>query len=65
VKYGTISKEDLNLFEFADDPTSALNILKEGLTRLYLEPEQPQHEKETPAIAKSVVPPGHMKDSPA
>jgi uncharacterized protein (TIGR00730 family) len=56
IKYGTISADDLKLFEFADDPASALAILKEGLTRLYLEPEQPQHEKETPAIAKSVVP---------
>ncbi len=69
VKYGTISKEDLSLFQFADDPQSALEILKEGLTRLYLEPEQPQHEKETPAIAKSVIPPGGVagtqKEPPA
>jgi uncharacterized protein (TIGR00730 family) len=63
VKYGTISREDLKLFEFADTPEQALGILKEGLTRLYLGPEQPQHEKETPAIAKSVVPPSGLKDT--
>lgn len=64
VKYGVISPEDLKLFEFADTPERALEILKEGLTRLYLEPEQPQYEKETPAIAKSVVPPAGLKQSP-
>jgi len=64
VKYGTIAPEDLKLFEYADDPKSALEILKEGLTRLYLDPEQPQHEKETPAIAKSVVPPHGLKETP-
>jgi uncharacterized protein (TIGR00730 family) len=62
IKYGTISAEDLKLFKFADDPESALAILQEGLTRLYLEPEQPLHERETPAIAKSVVPPHGLKD---
>jgi uncharacterized protein (TIGR00730 family) len=64
VKYGTIAPEDLDLFQFADDPQTALHILQEGLTRLYLEPEQPQHEKETPAIAKTVVPPGSLKEAP-
>src|SRR5512142_1923412 len=34
VKYGTVSPEDLALFQFADDPQTALDILKEGLTRL-------------------------------
>ena len=57
VKYGTIAKEDLDLFQYADDPETALRILKEGLTRLYLRPEEPvsEHEQQTPAIAKSVV----------
>jgi uncharacterized protein (TIGR00730 family) len=62
VRYGTISPADLELFQFADDPQTALEILKEGLTRLYLTPEQPQHEKETPAIAKSVIPPSSHAD---
>jgi uncharacterized protein (TIGR00730 family) len=59
VKYGTIAKEDLDLFQFADDPQTALEILKEGLTRLYLSPKTPlpEEEHETPAIAKSVVRP--------
>ncbi len=59
VKYETISPEDLDLFEYADDPQTAFQILKDGLTELYLEPREPlpEHEQETPAIAKSVVPP--------
>ena len=31
VRHGTIAREDLNLFKFADDPASALEILKAGL----------------------------------
>jgi uncharacterized protein (TIGR00730 family) len=48
VKYGTISPEDLNLFEFADDTDTALRILQEGLLKHHLQPEP-----EMPAIAKS------------
>ncbi len=48
VKYGTISPEDVRLFEFADDPDSALKILQEGLMKYHFKPEP-----ETPAIAKS------------
>ena len=57
VKYGTIAKEDLDLFQYADDPQSAFEALKEGLTRLYLRGEAPlsEHEQQTPAIAESVV----------
>lgn len=67
VKYGTISPEDLKLFRYADDPQTALDILKEGLTRLYLKPEEPlpEHEKETPAIAKSIVPPTSLAEHPS
>ncbi len=58
VKYGTISASDLELFQYADDPQTAFNILKDGITKLYLEvPQPPELEEETPAIAKSVVPP--------
>src|SRR5271157_5278184 len=39
VKHGVIAESDLNLFRFADDPHTALNIIKEDLTRIYLEPE--------------------------
>ncbi|MBM3811672.1 MAG: TIGR00730 family Rossman fold protein [Acidimicrobiia bacterium] len=57
VKYGMISKEDLDLFEYADDPDTALAILRDGLTEHWLKPEAPIHkeEEETPAIARSRV----------
>lgn len=57
VRYGMISPQDLNLFQYADDPETAFQILKDGLTRYYLQPEQPlpEPELETPAIAKSRV----------
>ncbi len=59
VKYGTIAPEDLKLFEYADDPQTALAILKDGLTRYYLHPELPlpEQEEQTPAIARSIVRP--------
>jgi uncharacterized protein (TIGR00730 family) len=49
LKYGMISPEDLGLFRYADDPDTALEILKEGLMMYALQAETP----ETPAIAKS------------
>jgi uncharacterized protein (TIGR00730 family) len=48
VRYGTISADDLNLFEFADDVDTAQAILQEGLLKHHFQPEP-----ETPAIAKS------------
>jgi uncharacterized protein (TIGR00730 family) len=45
VRHGTISREDLNLFQFADDPASALALLRERLT--------PTPDDNTPAIAHS------------
>jgi uncharacterized protein (TIGR00730 family) len=55
VKYGMISKSDLNLFRFADAPQEALAILKDGLTRYYLEPESAlqRPSEEAPEIARS------------
>jgi len=55
VRRGTISKKDLDLFQWADDPQTAFDILKDGLTKYYLEPEAAPGgpEEETPAIAKS------------
>jgi hypothetical protein len=44
-----ISPEDLDLFQYADDPESAFRILTDGLIRYHITPETP----ETPAIAKS------------
>jgi uncharacterized protein (TIGR00730 family) len=57
VKHNTISPDDLKLFQYADDPASALLILQEKLTRYFLEPEKPLPEPvpETPQIAKSRV----------
>ncbi|MGH9612719.1 MAG: TIGR00730 family Rossman fold protein [Bryobacteraceae bacterium] len=57
VKHGTICADDLKLFQYADDPGSALAILQEKLTRYYLEPETPTAEApaKAPEIAKSRV----------
>ena len=49
VKYGMISPEDLNLFQYADDPQTAFEMLKTALMTYALQPETP----ETPAISKS------------
>lgn len=57
VDFGTISPEDVNLFQWADDPQTAFNILREGLTKYYLE-EEPvtvEPEAETPSLAKSRI----------
>lgn len=55
VRHGVISESDLNLFRFADTTAAALQILKEGLTRYYLEPEStlPHPIEEAPEIARS------------
>jgi len=57
VKYGMIGPEDLSLFQYADDPQTALGILQDKLTKYYLTPEAPLEEPapETPEIAKSRV----------
>ena len=49
VKYGMIAPEDLNLFQYADDPQTAFDILKESLTIYAMQHDTP----ETPAISKS------------
>ena len=49
VKYGTISAEDLNLYQYADDPNTAFEILKTALLAHAMQPETP----ETPSISKS------------
>jgi len=57
VKYRTIDAEDVRLFQYADSPEAALQILQEQLTKYFLEPEKPLPEPvpETPQIAKSRV----------
>jgi len=49
VKYGMIAPEDLNLFQYADDPVTAFEILKAGLIEHALQPET----HEPPSISKS------------
>ena len=51
VRHGMISADDLGLFQFADDPASAMKILKEVLA-VHLDTPA----RETPAIAHSVKP---------
>lgn len=55
VKHGVISESDLQLFQFADSPEAALDILKTELTRYYLEPESvlSYPAEEAPEIARS------------
>jgi predicted Rossmann-fold nucleotide-binding protein len=48
VRHGTISAEDLSLFEFADDPMTALGMLQAGIASAGDEPEQ-----DKPAVAHS------------
>ena len=62
VKYGTISESDLDLFEYADDPQTAFEILRGSLTENYLKTEPHEavpgfgeEEEESPAIARSRV----------
>ena len=50
VRHGMIDEHDLNLFQYADDVDTAFQILRDGLTKYYLEPD-----KELPAIAKSRI----------
>jgi uncharacterized protein (TIGR00730 family) len=49
VRHGMISREDLDLFQYADDPQTAFELLKAGLTTYAMQTDTP----EMPAIAKS------------
>jgi uncharacterized protein (TIGR00730 family) len=52
VKYGTVSAQDLQLFEFVDSPAEAMECLRKHLTEeAVVEPE-----KETPAISGTAKP---------
>ena len=50
-RHGMVSAEDLNIFQFADDPETAFTLLREGLTRLYLSPEEMAEPDIAPGIA--------------
>jgi uncharacterized protein (TIGR00730 family) len=49
VKHGMVSPEDLSLFQYADDPQAAFDLLKEGLMMYAMQ----QDTHETPSISKS------------
>jgi predicted Rossmann-fold nucleotide-binding protein len=49
VRHGMVSPEDLKLFQYADDPATAFEILKESLLTYALQPDT----TETPAISQS------------
>ena len=55
VKHGTIGAEDVNLFDRADDPATAFEILKDKLTRYYLQKEPTTEPGTAPDIAKSRI----------
>ena len=55
VRHGMISPEDVNLFQYADDPESAFHILRDGLARHYLLPKGALPDEESPAISRSRV----------
>jgi uncharacterized protein (TIGR00730 family) len=55
VRHGMIAPQDLNLFQYADDPATALRMLQEHLTKHYLQPEPSEAAQEAPEIAKSRV----------
>jgi uncharacterized protein (TIGR00730 family) len=50
VRHGTIDREDLGLFQFADDPATALRLLQAGIAA--------ELEEKTPSIAHSRTPQG-------
>jgi len=50
VRWGTISPEDLSLFQYADTPKQAFDILKAGLEKLYLHPQREHPATETPDV---------------
>src|SRR5579863_2049319 len=56
VKYGTIAASDLDLFQYADTPETALALLQDMLTTYHLSPEDVHREPEgAPDIATSNV----------
>jgi uncharacterized protein (TIGR00730 family) len=59
VKHGMISESDLDLFRYADSPEQAFEILRDGLTNIYLKAEKaipgPAKRERAPAIAKTRI----------
>ncbi len=55
VRHGMISSEDLQLFQFVDEPGEALAALKEFLGDHYLQPHQVRAVEDLPDIARSRI----------
>lgn len=59
VKHGVISESDLSLFEYADTPEQAFDVLRDGLIEHYLKPEKPisgpTKGEQAPSIAKTRI----------
>src|SRR5450631_934960 len=54
VDTGAISPKDIELFQFADSPEQAFEMLRQGLTENYLVPEATQGKHATAAVAAEV-----------
>jgi uncharacterized protein (TIGR00730 family) len=55
VDTGTISPKDIELFQFADTPEQAFEMLRKGLTENYLAPEAEAGKQATAAVAASTA----------
>jgi len=55
VRHGMISKEDLGLFQYVDEPGEALTALKAFLGAHYLQPHQVRAAEDLPDIARSRI----------
>jgi uncharacterized protein (TIGR00730 family) len=55
VDTGTISPKDIDLFQFADTPEQAFEMLRKGLTENYLAPEAEAGKQATAAVAASTA----------
>jgi len=53
VDSGTISQEDLELFQFVDSPEEGFEFLRDGLTKYHLGPEPRRNANAMPEIAKT------------
>jgi uncharacterized protein (TIGR00730 family) len=54
-RHGMVSRDDLNLFEFADTPEGAMALLKPFLLENYLQPHQVRAAEDLPDIARSRI----------
>jgi len=55
VDTGAISPRDIDLFQFADTPEQAFELLRQGLTENYLAPEAAENKQATAAVAAAAA----------